>query len=261
MRVTLKNYIHFSLFVLIIIFATKIARLDFSTITLDFQFNDLLSMILAFFAIALSVAFYFKATETSNRFYDNSYAFTKEMSEILGRMEAGFGERLRHLDEGYSSIREKFDRWPNGSDKTSEDIEKENAAIKSREKELKDTIEVLAEKAHLDASEKESLFKNITRISQELEDAKREVRRLSRSQPTNNSRHVLGYLAKRLQRECNVNGLTSSDAEYQEAFSSLLDNLPRAAVNDLRRQGLINENNELVGMAIKRMRYISSYLN
>ena len=39
-----------------------------------------------------------KATDTSNNFYDNSYKFTKEISEILGRIEAGFGEKLKHID-------------------------------------------------------------------------------------------------------------------------------------------------------------------
>ncbi len=60
---------------------------------------DFLNLILAMFAIGMSAAFYFKATDTSNRFYDNSYKFTKDMSEILGRKEAGFGERLRRIDE------------------------------------------------------------------------------------------------------------------------------------------------------------------
>src|SRR6185436_4120877 len=69
---------------------------------LKVDMGGLLSLVLSVFAMALSVAFYFRATDTSNTFYDNTYKFTREMSEVLGRIEAGFGERLRHLDEGYS---------------------------------------------------------------------------------------------------------------------------------------------------------------
>lgn len=93
------------LFALALIWRVVIAKIDLK----GFSFNDLLSLLLAVFSVALSVAFYFKANETSNQFYDNTYKFTKEMSELLGRIESGFGERLRHLDEGYSTMAERFD--------------------------------------------------------------------------------------------------------------------------------------------------------
>src|ERR1051326_1980056 len=41
----------------------------------DLRFSDLLALLLSLFAIALSVAFYFKANETANDFYHNSYQF------------------------------------------------------------------------------------------------------------------------------------------------------------------------------------------
>ncbi|MHC1741518.1 MAG: hypothetical protein AB9873_00640 [Syntrophobacteraceae bacterium] len=77
------------------------SSLDLAT----FNFSDLLSLLLALFSVALSSAFYFKASDTSNEFYQNSYKFTKEVSEILGRIEERFGERLRHIDEGYSELK------------------------------------------------------------------------------------------------------------------------------------------------------------
>jgi predicted PurR-regulated permease PerM len=63
----------------------------------------MVSIGLAFFAIGLSVGFYLKTNEISATFYDNTYKFTQEVSEILGRIEerfGGVGERLRHMDEG-----------------------------------------------------------------------------------------------------------------------------------------------------------------
>lgn len=72
--------------------AWKLLSAEFKIDLASFSFNDFLALVLALFSVALSVAFYFKANEASNQFYDNTYKFTKEMSEILGRIEAGFGD-------------------------------------------------------------------------------------------------------------------------------------------------------------------------
>lgn len=72
----------------------------------DFRFIDLLSLILALFSMSLSAAFYFKSTDQSNQFYNSSVDFTRNISEILGRIEGVFGERLKHIDEGYQGIRD-----------------------------------------------------------------------------------------------------------------------------------------------------------
>ncbi len=100
--------------VLLLLFSLALIwRVIFAKIDLQgFSFNDLLSLLLAVFSVALSVAFYFKANETSNQFYDNTYKFTKDISELLGRIESGFGERLRHLDEGYTNMVERFEKLP-----------------------------------------------------------------------------------------------------------------------------------------------------
>ena len=59
-----------------------------------FDFSSFLSLVMAFFSIGL---FYFKATETSNSFYDNTYKFTQEIAGLLVKIESGFGEKLNHL--------------------------------------------------------------------------------------------------------------------------------------------------------------------
>ncbi|MFM2334285.1 MAG: hypothetical protein RIS91_288 [Bacteroidota bacterium] len=86
----------FKFIVGILVTLLLVYKLAVSNLSFDFSkfdFNALLALLLSLFAIGLSVAFYFKATDTSNLFYDNTYKFTKEISEILGRIEAGFGER------------------------------------------------------------------------------------------------------------------------------------------------------------------------
>lgn len=65
----------------------------------------IVSIILAFFSIILSMMFYFKATETSNKFYDTSFTFMSKQSEIIGRFEAKFGEKLNNMEKVLSQTR------------------------------------------------------------------------------------------------------------------------------------------------------------
>lgn len=51
----------------------------------SFSLESLLSLLLAFFSIFISVFFYFKTEETSNHFYDMSYDFMKDVSVTLGK--------------------------------------------------------------------------------------------------------------------------------------------------------------------------------
>ena len=87
-----------------------------------FSFSDLLSMVIALFSIALSLIFYNKATETSNTFYNNTYNFTSHVSEVLGKIEAGFSERLRHIDESYTRLGDRFDRMSPPQKKQAEEF-------------------------------------------------------------------------------------------------------------------------------------------
>jgi hypothetical protein len=229
----------------------------------EFGFTDLLAMLVAFFAIGLSVAFYFKATDTSNRFYDNSYAFTKDVSEILGRMEAGFGERLRHLDEGYTGIRDKFDKLPFDSAKAMEDIEKENQEIKKKEAEQRKMLEELAQKAHLAENEKSDLFAHMENLSNELEESKNEARRLQKKVRINemghgsNSHEVLEFLARRFAEIRGPNmSLKTPMSSYSNLFREIQHDLPRGAMRELESLGYIDEEGELTRGAIKRMRML-----
>lgn len=101
-------------------------------IDLTVDFATLLSLLLALFSVALAALFYFKATETSNTFYDNTYNFTKDIAQLLVKIESGFGEKLRNLDEGYTSMRDSLQHYGN---KPSDNVEKRKR--KSRLKKTK----------------------------------------------------------------------------------------------------------------------------
>lgn len=177
---TLGNLRDIVLISILVIVTWKLLNSEIIISLESFTFTDFLSVLLAFFAIALSVAFYFKATETSNRFYDNSYKFTKEMSEILGRIESGFGEKLKHIDEGYVGLREKFDKMPFDVKQAKEEEQKEVKHIKEQEEERNKIILDLMEKAKVADHEKDELLRKLEKSYVELDKSKIELRRLQR---------------------------------------------------------------------------------
>jgi len=140
-------------------FADTPVRLDLTR----FDFSDLLALVLALFAMGLSIAFYLKATDTTNTFYDNTYRFTRDVSEILGRIEAGFGERLRHLDEGYSGLIEKVSTLPRiQPQEVKNEIQDEQAKLKAALAERDKLVQRFAEKAKVQEHEKEEFVKEIS---------------------------------------------------------------------------------------------------
>ena len=70
----------------------------------NFTTESILSTLLAFFSIFIAVFFYFKAEETSTKFYDSSYRFMKDISVTLGKIEERFGEKLNSLNDKVSHL-------------------------------------------------------------------------------------------------------------------------------------------------------------
>ncbi len=157
---TIGNFRDILLVLLLGLVIYKFAVAQISLNFKDFQFSDFLSMVMAFFAIGLSVAFYFKATETSNRFYDNTYKFTQDTSKILGRIESGFGERLKHIDENYSDISTKFDMLRTKQAGYEEEVRKGEESTSKTSSEINEIIEAYSKKAQINDTEKVE-FKNL----------------------------------------------------------------------------------------------------
>ena len=81
-----------------------IAILCYSILKSNFSLDSILSTLLAFFSIFISIFFYFKADETSTNFYNSSYEFMKDISVTLGKIEERFGEKLNSLNEKVSHL-------------------------------------------------------------------------------------------------------------------------------------------------------------
>lgn len=246
----------------LIIFSWKLINSDIRVDMSKFSFSELLALLLSLFSVWLSVAFYFKAGDTSNQFYDNSYKFTKEMSEILGRIEAGFGERLRHLDEGYSGIRDKFDRLPHYSNATSAEVKHEEEEIKKREAERLALLENLATRAKLAEGEKLEIFAKLAEKNEELEQARLELKHLRQRNaelsPVEQDRMqmLVRYVAGRIKEKTPSN--ISSDLariSIRSIFRKIRDELAIEAIRDLKRFSLLDEEGELTRDAVARIRF------
>ncbi|WMJ22657.1 hypothetical protein RBG61_11755 [Paludicola sp. MB14-C6] len=132
----------------------------------NFSIESLLSLLLAFFSIFISMFFYFKASDTSNAFYDKSYDIMKDVSVTLGKIEAQFGEKLNNLNDKISHI----------SYKESETTEK----LESTEDEKQKIIDELFEKTQMNDKEKEAYRRRLQEKEKETENLQNQLLRLQR---------------------------------------------------------------------------------
>lgn len=242
---------------LIVIISWKLLNSDITINIKEFGFSDLISLILAIFAMSLSIAFYFKANETSNLFYDNVYKFTKDTSEILGRIEAGFGEKLRHIDEGYVGLRNKFDQIPIDIRETENKIEDEEKEIQQIVDDRNKIIADLVEKAKIKDGEKEKLLSEIQRKDEAYSQARKELFMLKRNlddvELENND------IPKRLERyianlAIDLFGSRCTECDIKKNYNKFNDILHEDAREEMREFDLIDKHNELTR---KGARFIS----
>jgi len=242
---------------LIIIISWKLLNSNITINIKEFGFSDLISLILAIFAMSLSIAFYFKANDTSNLFYDNVYKFTKDTSEILGRIEAGFGEKLRHIDEGYVGLRNKFDQIPIDIRETEKEIEDEEKEIQQIVDDRNKIIADLVEKAKIKDGEKEKLLAEIQRKDESYSQARKELFMLKRNlddvelENNNIPRRLERYIAN---VAIDLFGSRCTECDIQKNYNKFNDIIHKDAREEMRELDLIDKHNELTR---KGARFIS----
>ncbi|HUT28423.1 MAG TPA: hypothetical protein VMX13_01420 [Sedimentisphaerales bacterium] len=271
--------------VLLVFFGVVSWRIAWSNWNVDlskFEFSDLLALIMGLFAVAMSVAFYFKATDTSNKFYDNVYKFTQETSEILGRIEAGFGERLRHLDEGYSGLQTRFDRFSNITpeeskkrvEETKEKETEEKAKLEKAKEEMQAALKNLTHKAYSQERERHEFMEKLGSLQAEKDMAEAALRELKEERDRlQEEMHLLkrnmfedmseleAYLMNNLDLAHIL--VKSVDAPFQisrRKFSGYLERVPENVLVQFQKQGIISETGELTLEGYDLLRNISRRL-
>jgi hypothetical protein len=270
--------IRLALIVLFTVVAWRIAWSNFSLDLSKFDFSDLLAMILALFAMGMSVAFYFKSTDSSNQFYDNIYNFTQKTSEILGRIEERFGERLKHLDEGYGRIQSQFD----GASRSPKEIEmkvketegkeeKEKEKLEETNKAMQQLMEKMTQRARLEEREKEEFYAKLQELESEKNTAQMRIREIEEDR--NQMRHQLMMMEEGLMEESpeilhhplimdmihhpEMRELLHAGAPaqiVQRHSRRFMDRLPKEHLEMLRDEGVINRKNEITPAGVILLR-------
>ena len=268
---------------IIILFSVVSWRIAWSSFSLDlskFDFSDLLAMILALFAMSMSVAFYFKSTDSSNQFYDNIYNFTQKTSEILGRIEERFGERLKHIDEGYGRIESRFDGIAKSPDEIKQKVketegkeEKTKEKLEETNKEMRALMEELTKRAHLQQKEKEEFYQNMERLESERNSAQERLREMEEDRDRmQNQLHRLEMnmnrdihelrnpVIEKVFRHPELRHIASQDAParyLQKHLRRILEDFPIEVIHQLREEGLINGERELTTAGLVLLRTLS----
>lgn len=228
-------------------------KIYLTPIELTVDFPTLLSLLLALFSVGLAALFYFKATETSNTFYDNTYNFTKDIAQLLAKIESGFGEKLRNLDEGYSSVRDYIQNSSSSSkdiDETKQKIEGEKQEIEKAIEERNKIVRQLFEQSQLQEEEKEAIAQQLAEKEQELEASQNELSRM-------NKKLFIERMRKRKEREID-SGIEEFTKDFvireldpervvrlppsriRRMVDDILNKAPHQYIEDLERHGFFD---------------------
>lgn len=242
-------------------------KLIITPFNLQFDFPAFLSLILAIFSVALAAMFYFKATDTSNAFYDNTYKFSQEIAGLLVKIESGFGEKLTHLDDAYKGMRDRFDQLPGRLEikDTKKELKHEEQELKKILNEKEILINNLVNKAQLRDEEKEQFLKELRNKEESLNEAQQEM----------------NFLRRRLIRDKDIrkrvsinNDFDSSMINYfrlsvipelggpeyiskrpiqviRKKFRRLVSEFPNEFINDLKNNSLVDDSGELTKEGIE----------
>ena len=239
-------------------------------LNIEFDFPSFLALLLALFSVGLAAMFYFKATDSSNKFYDNTYKFTRDIADLLVRIESGFGEKLRHLDEAYKGMQDRFDQLPNRFNikEVEKDLKEEEKESQKIIKEKEDLIENLMGKAKLDKEEKIKFLQALKEkeISLQKAHAEQEVlrNRLLKSEIVQSGKHDADYARYYTSPKYSVNNpawfvlqrlgpeyvVSSTEKTIKRRFNHVKGEIPESIINSFKVRGLIDEEGNLTAEGV-----------
>lgn len=248
-------------------------KVAITPLNLTLDFPSLLSLLLAIFSVGLAALFYFKATETSNTFCDNTYKFTRDTAELLARIESGFGERLRHLDESYARIQERVLPAPSKEEitKAEENIAQERQALAATVRERDELVEDLLRKSRLDEKAKDEFRAQLAERDGQLRSAQEQLASLVaqvgelRSAPEGATRRERRTAA--VAEYVRTHVLEMLDPDYvakapptsiNRRWTAIRGSLPPAFVADLTSLGLADDEGSLTRAGIQLFKNVAS---
>lgn len=238
---------------LLITFAVLIKLLltDFTGFKLPENLTDIISLTLALFSVWLSALFYFKANETSNQFYNNTYQFTKDISEKIGRIEERFGKDLDNIDKNYARMLDRIDRLPI-TETIQKEIEQKTDSEKQIVEEKEQIINDLIEKSSISQEEKEIITQQLHKKERELEAVKNQLYDLNNQlENTINKNkylvptHTINILSNIVEGIIDSNGIPGDFGELMDLIEKRISWLNDNNKNILINERIIDSNNKL----------------
>lgn len=206
--------------------------------------SEIISILLAFFAILLSAAFYYMSTQQSNLFYHNVHQFTKDTSEILGRLD----EQVKNIGGKQSELKDTFEKNytynnQNGvtqkkEEKINEELERKEEDLKEKERSINQKIDSLIEKIESE-EEKEKLRFELQQERAEIKKLKSEMN--DKSNLLNIIHRVKSH-TQRLMKQMDIDGI--AQVRPTPLFMELIAQSGEGYQKDLLDLGYIIERDE-----------------
>lgn len=256
LEVKIKNRYSWLLIGLVIALVTVISFvivynvLSGRSFTLDVA--TVLSTLLAFFSIFLSSFFYFKATEQSNQFYDRSYTHTRDIANILAKMEGKFGEALKNI-EGYSNrLNERFDNLPLINNNLQENV------LKETEKNLQELL-INIQDGNLSKDMVKQFEEKFMQIKHENIELKKELRKNHINNKYSPKKNRLNGFLLSLINEYNplfIQSLNDDDLVELVKKELLKNDVDEVFIYDLINQNVINNELQLTSKGKDTLRVL-----
>lgn len=173
-KVNLWNWVYAICTVIFVFFS--MLKLYSSAFQIDLA--SLLSIILAVFSIGLSAAFYFKATDTSNRFYQNTYIHSKDIATLLAKIESGFGEKLNNLNSNYNNVRDLIQNTTEKKEEINDEMERKNEEIEEIKSSKDKIINDLIDRTNLAEQDREKIKMQLKNKDESLKKAQNNISNL-----------------------------------------------------------------------------------
>jgi uncharacterized protein YPO0396 len=250
---------------LIAVIAFRVATGALTISLQSLHFNDLLTLILGFFSIWLSVSFYHEANKSNSRFYNDTYAFTKDISTILARVETGFGERLKNLAEDQSSIRSSVDVVRSRIEHTKAEVEEQESEVESTSEELRALWNEIIAQSTLPPPERDKLLAQIQEKDEQLAAARTRLDQATTALAQLDSLTtsyvddygtLRSFLRRQLREKRDVRNrlVNEKPAAARKIFTEFSAVFPERAIKQLQTAGWTDENNILTPTGLAAVR-------
>lgn len=203
----------------------------------DISLNSevVLAFLISFFSLGLSIMFYFKTEETSNRFYDNTYKFTSDTSKILGEIKGEFGEKLQSIDSGYVRIADAISPTTGGLIKQLETVKKELDKSNSNDRASLKNIRQMS---------KVELQERLKWLESRINKADTNLDKILKETSSPLRDRVLSYTRRRLVEKLGGRSIMHmSDEDLSKKFKILIEEsvVPQNYIGDLKELSFIDE--------------------